>query len=292
VNFLGYIIPAIREIRAPLVGGYLWLLAAWLNFGDWVPESVDTSGDSPWRQLTRLDSALGATGLLVAVSVAAVLIGSLVGELITVVTARWEQPDALGSIGASVPEAEYVADRATATYWEGEFRLHVALPLALVGLSLLLRGEVGIGGAVLVFAGAFGWHGFRLLNRWKRQAEAVRTLVAKRQEALSGAELSGRRAELRVTTSSPDPNGVARLLVQNRGPAMARDVYIVDPDSEVGAPPAFILKGFLPVEEIEPGDEVAIPVALTLADPPVSQILLRWIDSTGENERELTLRFS
>lgn len=185
-----------------------------------------------------------------------------------------------------------MADRATATYWEGEFRLHVALPLAVVGLSVLLRGEVGIGGAVIVFAGSLAWHGFRLLNRWRRQAEAVRTLVVQRQETLSSAELSARRAELRVTASPPDAKGDARLLVQNRGPAIARDVTIVDPDSKEGATPAFIPKGFLPVDEIGPGDEVAIPVGLSLADPPVIRILLRWIDSTGENMRETTLRFS
>lgn len=291
MNVLGYIIPAVRELRAPLVGGYLWLLSAWLNFGHRVPESVDSSDNSPWRQLTRLDSALGATGLLVAVSVAAVLIGSLVGELITgVISSRWEQPDAVGIIGASVPEAQYSADRAAATFAEAELRLHVALPLAVVGLSVLLRDEVGVGGALLVFSGLLGWHGFRLLGRWKKQADAVRALVAGRQAEMSVGERLARQADLRLETLPTDPKGTAQLVLRNIGQASARDVDIRDPDSE--DPPPFIVEGFLPVDEIRPDESVTIPVFRSLADANVVVVQLRWIDSTGEHEEDRTLRFS
>jgi hypothetical protein len=70
MNVLGYIIPAIREVRGPLIGGYIWLAAVWAAFGDTVPD--DPRPGTIWATFERLDSVVGTGGIVVALSVAGI----------------------------------------------------------------------------------------------------------------------------------------------------------------------------------------------------------------------------
>lgn len=294
MNLLGYLVPAIRELRAPLVGGYLWLLAGWLNLGDRIPDSGSASGSSsPWRQLARFDGMLGSAGLAVAASVAAVLVGSLAGELIgRGVAWRSETPDALEDLGELVPETKYAADRALRVYSEAELRLHVAVPLAAIGISLV-GGDIWIGLVVLAFALAVGVHGFFLVRRWRTRAESVRNLVGRSVDEMPDDERAEREADIRLTPTPQDlESGTGRLHVQNAGQSTARQVTLVDPNAEDGSTPSFISTGYLPIDELRPGDSVAIPYGLSLADGVTPKVLVRWIDSTGERVDERTLYFS
>jgi hypothetical protein len=72
---LASLLPGLREARAPLISGYLWLLALWLAFGTSLPgrDSNPTYGHF-WEVL----DAIGPLGTAIAVSIAAYLLGSLV----------------------------------------------------------------------------------------------------------------------------------------------------------------------------------------------------------------------
>jgi hypothetical protein len=71
------LLPGVRELRAPLVSGYLWLISAWLVLArlHWLP--VDRpSGSGEVARLWDLSGILGRTVLLAAISFVAYLIGS------------------------------------------------------------------------------------------------------------------------------------------------------------------------------------------------------------------------
>jgi len=70
------LLPGLRELRAPLVSGYLWLISAWLFLGhrDWLPTRPSDHGEV--ARLWDLGDTLGKTVVLAAVSFIAYLIGS------------------------------------------------------------------------------------------------------------------------------------------------------------------------------------------------------------------------
>ncbi len=72
---LSSILPGLREIRAPVAAGFLWMLFLWGLFGSHVPDSVHASG--LLKNFYDLGSLVGALGVGVALSFVAYLIGSL-----------------------------------------------------------------------------------------------------------------------------------------------------------------------------------------------------------------------
>jgi hypothetical protein len=73
--FLSSLIPGLREVRAPLLGGYLWLLFAFLVFHP----QVSASGESHVHaELAEVAGAIGPVGLAITAAIAAYLFGSLV----------------------------------------------------------------------------------------------------------------------------------------------------------------------------------------------------------------------
>lgn len=72
---LANLLPGIRELRAPLAAGYLWLLFAWLVLEDRVPSRDDAEGLV--AAIYRLDDVASIIGAGVAVSFAAYLLGAL-----------------------------------------------------------------------------------------------------------------------------------------------------------------------------------------------------------------------
>jgi hypothetical protein len=72
---LSTLLPGIRELRAPLAAGYVWLLAAWIAFESRVPEADEAIGLA--AALYRLNDAVSGFGLAIVASFAAYLIGSL-----------------------------------------------------------------------------------------------------------------------------------------------------------------------------------------------------------------------
>ncbi len=75
------LVPGLREVRAPLISGYLWLLCAWLLFEPAVPSPQD---NEIYERLVAVGEIVGPLGLAVTASVAAYLIGSLIQSAV-----RW-----------------------------------------------------------------------------------------------------------------------------------------------------------------------------------------------------------
>lgn len=68
------LLPGIRELRTPLASGYLWLLNAWVIFGEYVPRHQPTAG--PIAGLWDLFSYAGKGALFAATTFIAYLVGS------------------------------------------------------------------------------------------------------------------------------------------------------------------------------------------------------------------------
>jgi hypothetical protein len=71
------LLPGLRELRAPLVSGYLWLISAWLVLShmEWLP-AKRPPGDGEVARLWDLGGTLGKTVVLAVVTFIAYLIGS------------------------------------------------------------------------------------------------------------------------------------------------------------------------------------------------------------------------
>jgi hypothetical protein len=72
---LSGLLPGLRELRAPLSAGYLWLLVLWIAFEPLIPTEEEASGI--WDSLSALSDVVSAIGIGVALSFAAYLLGAL-----------------------------------------------------------------------------------------------------------------------------------------------------------------------------------------------------------------------
>src|SRR5687768_14189341 len=86
MGLLAQVLPALREVRGALAGGFLWLAFGWLMVGEHVPDDLSKSDERVWTLVGRLEDQLGTSGLVAVLSVAAYLVGSLVGELVERIT--------------------------------------------------------------------------------------------------------------------------------------------------------------------------------------------------------------
>lgn len=67
------LLPGLREVRGPLTVGYLWLLALWLAFPDWLPELAKVR---PFADISRVLPLVGEGVVLSLVTFLAYLIGA------------------------------------------------------------------------------------------------------------------------------------------------------------------------------------------------------------------------
>ena len=70
------LLPGLRELRAPLAGGYLWLLLVWLAVGDELPTRNEEKPPLVDR-LYQLEPVVSQLGFAIVASVAAYVIGSI-----------------------------------------------------------------------------------------------------------------------------------------------------------------------------------------------------------------------
>lgn len=283
MNLLSELIPAIREVRAPLLGGYLWLFAVWLKFGADVPVSAEIASGSVWDNLHRLSGAAGALSLVAILSVAAYLIGAIVGEALNIIVARRLGFDgyALDNLSGVVPDARYLLDVVSRSYAEALLRFHVALPIATI--AFILPGWAAR--IVALFAAALlMMHGVAYLTRARRSYGLAQSLAARRSQdaALSGQPTS--TAEVRARMQLRDQARV--LTITNTGPGIAR---AIDVRTAEGTLPDFIVAGYFPIEELRPGDAVDVLVAITFASPRTAKVVLSWEDGRGSNQEVVSL---
>jgi hypothetical protein len=103
---LSTLLPGIRELRAPLAAGYIWLLAGWIALEPHIPEAGSSTGLI--ASIYRLNDALSGFGLAVAASFAAYLIGSLSITLFSPAIRQWfiGVPLSAPSLGPLAPLSE------------------------------------------------------------------------------------------------------------------------------------------------------------------------------------------
>jgi hypothetical protein len=78
-------LPGFRNVRAPLLAGYIWLVAAWLVLAGDLPEEGESS---VYRHGFEMGEAIGRVGLILAATVLAYLIGSLVQVVVSTIADR------------------------------------------------------------------------------------------------------------------------------------------------------------------------------------------------------------
>jgi hypothetical protein len=69
------LLPGLRELRAPLAAGYLWLITAWIALASRIPTPEAASG--VLKDIYRLGQAVGKPGVIAAVTFTAYIIGIL-----------------------------------------------------------------------------------------------------------------------------------------------------------------------------------------------------------------------
>ncbi len=283
MTVLSYLLPGLREVRGPLIGGYLWLLALWLRFGDHVPTGDQIRDGSVWDHLSRLDGVVGAISVVAAVSIAAYLTGALVGELIDkgMAVAIGGDEHHISTVGESQPETKYLIDSTLRVYAESQLRFHVALPLVLVAIVLPSWQATLV---TVVAAVLLAIHGVVLLLRTKARWALANSLSERKALNVDLAERGVREARVRVKVIRTEKG--RNLVVSNEGPAIARAIDLSDDDGEA---PSFIPSGFFPIDELRPGDAVDVPLAITFGTASRVRVSVRWLDGTGAVDDVFTL---
>lgn len=85
-TMLSSLLPGLREVRAPLIGGYLWLCGLWLAVGPSLPARSRASG--LLGDVVELADRLPQWAVFGGISVVAYLIGTLVEDLVRAVRQR------------------------------------------------------------------------------------------------------------------------------------------------------------------------------------------------------------
>ena len=117
------ILPGLRELRAPLASGYLWLLTFWLTFAPLVPPMSGATGI--WADINRLGSAVGRSGALAAATFAAYIIGIFNERIAYLVTRflqsiRIRKPAELAKLWPYETLRDIVTNTLIDRYWTSE----------------------------------------------------------------------------------------------------------------------------------------------------------------------------
>lgn len=86
MQILSNALPGFRDIRAPAVAGYLWLLVAWMA---WQPDLSKRPKDDFAASVYELGEQIGRVGIVIGLSVAAYLVGSVSQVLANALRAAW-----------------------------------------------------------------------------------------------------------------------------------------------------------------------------------------------------------
>jgi hypothetical protein len=139
---LSTLLPGIRQLRAPLAAGYVWLIAAWIAFESRVPEEDEATGLA--AALYRLNDAVSGFGLAVVASFAAYLIGSLSITLLAPSIRRQfvRTPRFTPSLGPLAPFSQHGISALTTLVRRTWDRMATTLALSGVSLDDVLELEV------------------------------------------------------------------------------------------------------------------------------------------------------
>jgi hypothetical protein len=85
-QFLTNLLPGLRDLRAPLAAGYLWLVSLWLLVADRLPEKTEATG--ALAAMFKLADALGPVSTVIAASFAAYVLGAISETLLEYIINR------------------------------------------------------------------------------------------------------------------------------------------------------------------------------------------------------------
>ncbi|MDJ0466791.1 hypothetical protein [Streptomyces sp. H27-C3] len=139
---LANLLPGLRDVRAPLSAGCIWLLTLWLLLGDRVPTEQQARG--VWASLYRLGGLIGPAGILASGSFLAYLIGAMLAVRVVTVNAQ-EAPKAARFWDARTtltPRLSRLAFNDLVTFLQAQERIPPRQPATNPGGALQLdRGE-------------------------------------------------------------------------------------------------------------------------------------------------------
>jgi DNA-binding transcriptional ArsR family regulator len=102
------LLPGVRELRAPLAAGYLWLVTFWIALAPRVPALISTEG--VYRDIYNLGQAVGKPAIAIASAFVAYLIGTLSVGVTSVINLRLSSSNRF-SAAVKTPIAQAVLER-------------------------------------------------------------------------------------------------------------------------------------------------------------------------------------
>jgi hypothetical protein len=184
---LGNVLPGLRELRAPLAAGYLWVVTFWLIFGDELPTASEPK-PLPFDRLYRLEPIVSSVGLAVVASVAAYLVGSVAIDVQT----------RIGAVMRSIYRRRLRSSRLPPSQPAGE----ATLALTPAGRGILARWAQGRGDEVK--------------DLLRQRVDRERTAVREARGGQASAVVSSRVAEDRRREGHEDAGPAVRDLEESR----------------------------------------------------------------------------
>jgi hypothetical protein len=89
MGVLSSLLPGLRDLRAPLAAGYIWIFDLWLLFGDDFPTEADATG--VFASLYRLGELIPQLGIGIAISFVAYIVGVLFASLSNRLLFAWRR---------------------------------------------------------------------------------------------------------------------------------------------------------------------------------------------------------
>jgi hypothetical protein len=184
LNLLASAIPGLRDLRAPLVAGYFWLLVAWLALDPSTP-LAQHADPGVARSLVDLAEAVGPAATAAGVSVVAYVVGALSVSLPGVIGAFLQPPVVIGDLSLSL--ADEPSDAEAYLYPRDAERVPSRLRrwLFRTTASLLRRIPGARGTFEVSFVGMSGW--------WRGLVEELEAL----ERRISQQETAQRQIEIR-----------------------------------------------------------------------------------------------
>lgn len=148
-------------------------------------------------------------------------------------------------------------------------------------------GDIGsLGSAIIAFIALLvSVVSMHKTNKFSSTADRLNRILIEKEQAEG---LSSKKADISANLVKISKNDY-RLKVFNRGKGVARNVQLVDLNSDESMLIASEIERKFPVPILDPHQSVDIIVAVFLSANPRAHIKIMWDDDTGSNhEKELT----
>lgn len=182
------LLPGLRDLRAPLASGYLWLLTGWLVFAQLIPPAGGATGI--WKDIYRLGEGVGRSGILAAATFAAYIVG-IFNERTAYLLTRWLQSVRMRKPAEAAKFWPYdilrdvVTDTLIDRYWTNEaFRSEVRERLTPASLMTLSQDYIAS------FIPKSAYEKYAHLQQPERDPELQHAFIDAKQRVIEDSELN------------------------------------------------------------------------------------------------------